>query len=117
MRLKSKYDWNARKAALMAAEVKRDLRWYYMSFSSEKLGFLGAAIIRAPGPMHAYVWAGRMGISPAGGDFEVGFIEAPVDNIPDAAKNRFLSPHEINRLLGPLVDPATGEEWQDSPEN
>ena len=90
-------EWKARRAQLLTDELSQPVRWFYLSYADDD-GFLGAVIVEARGPVHAFELAQRLGINPGG---EVAAWEVPAELPPPAeATNRLLSKHDLDRLFG-----------------
>jgi hypothetical protein len=89
-------EWKARRAQNLTEESGKPLRWFYLSFADER--FLGAAIVEAPGELHAIEITHRLGINPGG---EVAVFAVPEGKpVPDEAKWRLLSRQDLERVFG-----------------
>ena len=75
------------------------LFWFYVSFVGEDDGgFMGAALVEAPGWNKSFSVAGKRMLMPAGAKFGH-YVEIPKDKLPAAEyRNRILSRGEIEAL-------------------
>jgi hypothetical protein len=89
--------WNARIAAVEAAESQQPLAWWYLSFA-EPRKWKGAVIVQARGIMGAVAEANRLGINP-GGEVK-GARLSPEHTPPENLINRLLSKADIESFPG-----------------
>ena len=91
----------------MSEEKARPTRFYYLSFSDEEKGWLGACIIEAPGPATAMRASWKIGCNPGG---EVLIIDTPPGvAIQECYRNRLLTLAEVKSLGLGAVKSIKGE--------
>lgn len=78
----------------LARERSQPPRWWYLSFSGGR--FLGAAVVLAPGMIHAVQRCHRLGINPGGQVLGMAITEPP----PVAARDRLLSEEDVKQFFG-----------------
>lgn len=81
---------------VLERERSQPCRWWYLSFCSGE-GFLGAAIVLAPGMVHAAQRCHQLGINPGG---EVLGGTLPENDLPPPeARDRLLSKADIKHFF------------------
>jgi hypothetical protein len=87
---------DAKLLAALDREKPEPCRWWYLSFADQK--FRGAALVLAPGIIHAVLRCHQLGINPGG---EVLGMIVPEDELPPCeARERLLTKAELKHFFG-----------------